>query len=110
MQATLNILGHEITLECSEAESRRLEDLARALNERLAAGTEKDAAQRLAFTALALMDETQAVHAALARARCEIERLTDLVVEAQLDAQSAAPDTAERGRVGALRRVAEGAA
>ncbi len=109
MQATLNILGHEITLECSEAESRRLEDLARALNERLATGTEQDAAQRLAFTALALMDETQAVHAALARARCEIERLTDMVVEAQLDA-GGAPDSADRGRVGSLRRVAEGAA
>ena len=68
-----------------------------------------EAAQRLAFTALALMDETQAVHAALARARCEIERLTDMVVEAQLDA-GGAPDSADRGRVGSLRRVAEGAA
>lgn len=110
MQATLNILGHEITLECSEPESRRLEDLARALNERLeAAGGDKDATRRLVFTALALMDETQAVHAALARARCEIERLTDIVVEAQLEA-GGSPGDDDRGRVGSLRRVAEGAA
>jgi cell division protein ZapA (FtsZ GTPase activity inhibitor) len=111
MQANLTILGHAITLECSEAESRRLEDLARALNERLeGSSAEPDATRRLVFTALALMDETQAVHAALARARCEIERLTDLVVEAQLDAETGAPDSAERGRVNSLRRVAEGAA
>ncbi len=103
------ILGQSYTLDCTEAEGRRLEDLARALNERLQ-GVSGEEQRRLVFTALALMDETQAAQAALARARSEIERLTDMVVEAQLEAQRAAPDTADRGRVGSLRRVAEGAA
>ena len=110
MQAQLTILGQTYALECTEAESRRLEDLARALNDRLQ-GVSGESPRRLVFTALALMDEAQATQAALARARCEIERLTDMVVEAQLEAQAnAAPDTADRGRVTSLRRVAEGAA
>jgi cell division protein ZapA len=106
----ITILGHEIELACQPLEERRLEDLARALNARLSGFSgEPDAVRRLALTALALMDETQAASAALARARLEIERLTDMVVEAQLEAATA-PDTADRGRVGSLRRVAEGAA
>lgn len=107
------ILGQSYDLDCTEAESRRLEDLASALNARLQ-GVTGEQQRRLVFTALALMDETQAAQAALARAHCEIERLTDMVVEAQLEAQAnAAPDAArdaDRGRVSSLRRVAEGAA
>lgn len=110
MQATLNILNREFTISCTEAEQRRLEDLAAALEARLGQCSEPDATRRLVFTALALLDETQAAHAALARARCEIERLTDMVVDAQLEAEGVSTDTADRGRVGALRRVAEGAA
>jgi len=107
----ITILGHEIELACQPQEERRLEDLARALNARLAGFSgEPDAVRRLALTALALIDETQAASAALARARAEIERLTDMVVEAQLEAEQATPDTPDRGRVGSLRRVAEGAA
>lgn len=111
MQTTLTILNRTFTIECTEAEQRRLEDLAKALDARLAACSEPDAMKRIVFTALSLMDEAQAAHAALARARCEIERLTDMVVEAKLEAeQQASPDTPERGRVSSLRRVAEGAA
>ena len=112
MQATLTILNRSFTIECTEIEQRRLEDLARALDARLAGCTEPDALKRVVFTALSLMDEAQAAHAALARARGEIERLTDMVVEAKLEVeqQAAAPDTPERGRVSSLRRVAEGAA
>ncbi len=107
----ITILGHDIDLACQPHEERRLEDLSRALDARLAGFTgEPDALRRLALTALSLMDEAQATNAALARARCEIERLTDMVVEAKIEAAAAAPDTPERGRVGALRRVAEGAA
>jgi cell division protein ZapA (FtsZ GTPase activity inhibitor) len=107
----LHILDQDISIDCAPHEERRLEDLARALDARLRSfPADADAARRLALAALALMDEAQATSAALARARCEIERLTDLVVEAKLEAASAAPaDTGERGRVGAL-RVAEGAA
>jgi flagellar biosynthesis regulator FlaF len=68
-----------------------------------------DANRRLVLTALALMDEAQASSAALVRARGEIERLTDMLIEARLE-DCAEPDNADRGRVGALRRVAEGAA
>jgi cell division protein ZapA (FtsZ GTPase activity inhibitor) len=111
MQAILTILDREYTLDCSEQEERRLQDLARALEARLkGCSGDEDAMRRLVLTALALMDETQATHAALARARCEIERLTDMLVEAHIEAAAGAPDSAERGRVTALRRVAEGAA
>ena len=50
----------------------------------------------------ALGQAPQATSAALVRARTEIERLTDMVVEAKLEA-AAAPDTSDRGRVQALR-------
>lgn len=109
MQVT--VLNHTLAIPCTEQEERRLQDLARALEARVqAVAGEPGETRRLLLTALALMDEAQTTHAALARARCEIERLTDMVVEAQLDCAQAAPDTADRGRVGALRRVAEGAA
>jgi cell division protein ZapA len=109
MQAVLNVLDSAVTLDCDEGERRRLEDLARALEARLQGfANEPDAQRRLILTALALLDEAQTTSAALARARCEIERLTDLVIDARMEAQS--PDTSVRGGVGALRRVAEGAA
>jgi len=84
--------------------------LASALNERLggfSGGT--DAMRRLVLTSLTLLDETQAAGAALVRARAEIERLTDMVVEARLEAAGEVPDFSPRGRVAAL-RVAQGTA
>lgn len=106
----ITILGQSVELDCQPHEEKRLEDLARALEAR-AAGVkgENDDVRRLILTALALMDEAQASSAALVRARGEIERLTDMLIEARLEA-GAEPDSADRGRVGALRRVAEGAA
>lgn len=107
----ITILSHDIDLACQPQEEKRLEDLARALDARLAGFSgDADAVRRLALIALSLMDETQATNAALARARCEIERLTDMVVEAKLEAGGVQADAPDRGRVGALRRVAEGAA
>ncbi len=106
----LNVLDRDLDLDCAEHECKRLEDLAKALNERLAGlSGEPDAMRRLVLTALALMDEAQTTSAALARARIEIERLTDMVVEARLEAAAQTPDTAERGRVSSL-RVAQGRA
>jgi cell division protein ZapA (FtsZ GTPase activity inhibitor) len=106
----MTILGQTVELECQPHEQKRLEDLARALEAR-AAGVkgDADASRRLILTALALIDEAQASSAALVRARGEIERLTDMLIEARLEG-CAEPDNADRGRVGALRRVAEGAA
>ncbi len=110
MQTVLTILGRDYVLDCSEPEERRLQDLAHALDMRLQNfGGEADTRRSLVLIALALLDEAQATNAALARARCEIERLTDLLIDARLDAQ-ASIDTSVRGGVGALRRVAEGAA
>jgi cell division protein ZapA (FtsZ GTPase activity inhibitor) len=108
----ITILNRQFTIACTQAEERRIEDLARALNARLEGCSEPDALSRVVFTALSLMDEIQTTHAALARSHCEIERLTDMVVEAKLEAEAAqtAPDTPDRGRVSSLRRVAEGAA
>jgi len=108
MSATLRILDAEIVLECAPSEQRRLADLAAALEARLA-GFSGDAAglRQLAVTALALMDEAQATGAALARARGEIERLTDMLVEARVGCEPAATDP--RGRVVAL-RAGQGAA
>jgi len=109
MQAHLRILDHDLDIECEAHEERRLEDLARALNARLAGFSgDADAMRRLALAALSLMDEAQATHAALARARMEIERLTDLLVDAKLEQQAQAL-TDDRGRVGAL-RVSQGVA
>jgi hypothetical protein len=103
MQALLTILGREFVIECDEAERRRLEDLARALSARLEAfAADADAGQRLALTALSLMDEVQVIGAALVRSRCEVERLTDMLVEAQLEAPGPSVND-QRGRVGALR-------
>jgi cell division protein ZapA len=109
----ITILNRQFTIDCTEAEERRIEDLARALDARLQNCSEPDQLRRVVFTALALMDEVQTTHAALARSHCEIERLTDMVVEAKIEAETAqtkTPDTPDRGRVSSLRRVAEGAA
>ena len=98
MPTVIRILNEEIRLDCAPGEQRRIEDLATALETRLAAFTgDPDGKRQLVLTALALLDETQAAGAALARARGEIERLTDMVVEAKL--QTAAPDLDQRGRV-----------
>jgi hypothetical protein len=95
----LNVLGLDIPLTCAAHEQRRLEDLAAALDARLAGFSgDADAMRRLAITALALLDESQAKSAALVRARGEIERLTDMVVDAR---QAAAADE-DRGRVPSL--------
>ena len=108
MQAVLNVANQELTIECADCDQRRLEDLAQALNARLARFSgDEDAMRRLVLTALSLLDQAQATSAALALAREEIERLTDMVVEARLDAQNVAVND-ERGRVGVL--VAQGAA
>jgi cell division protein ZapA (FtsZ GTPase activity inhibitor) len=114
MQARVTILGEDYLIECAECDQRRIEDLARALEERLQ-GYAGDAAamRRIVLTALGLMDEVQAQSAALVRARNEIERLTDMLVEAKIEAAlpepPGKPDAPDRGRVGAL-RVAQGRA
>ena len=112
MQSTVKILGEDYAIECAECDTRRLEDLAKLLEQRLQGFSgDVSAMRRLVLTALGLIDEAQATSAALARARIEIERLTDMVVEAQLEAQQAAPvlDSEDRGRVRSL-RVAQGTA
>jgi hypothetical protein len=101
MQAVLKVLDREIVLDCAEEDRRRLEDLAAALDARLQQ-TSGDPVFRLAVVALKLLDEAQATGAALARARCEIERLSDMVVEARLEAGGIDADAGERGRVGLL--------
>ncbi|MEZ6023824.1 MAG: cell division protein ZapA [Hyphomonadaceae bacterium] len=104
MTTVIRVLDEEIQLDCAPGEQRRIEDLATALETRLSAFTgDPDGKRRLVLTALALLDETQAAGAALARARGEIERLTDMVVEAKLEAAEA--DLSERGRVSALRPI-----
>ena len=111
MHTTIKILGADYTIECADCDERRLEDLARALESRLQGFSgDTDAMRRLVLTALGLMDEVQAQSAALVRARSEIERLTDMLVEAKIEAATPEPpDTPDRGRVGAL-RVAQGRA
>ena len=56
----------------------------------------------LRATSRSVCAEAQATGAALARARCEIERLSDMVVEARLEAGGFGADAGERGRVGPL--------
>jgi cell division protein ZapA (FtsZ GTPase activity inhibitor) len=110
MRVTLRILGQDVALDCASGDERRLQDLASALEARLRGFSgNADAMRGLLLTSLALLDEAQATGAALARARLEIERLTDMLVEAKLAAPSHASPEDERGRVEAL-RVAQGAA
>lgn len=115
MQANFDVLGQGYSVECADGDAKRLADLARTLELKLSGFSgDGDAMRRLVLMALSLLDEAQATGAALARARGEIERLTDMLVEAKLEAQqgTANPEaqTEERGRVGVLRRVAQGAA
>jgi cell division protein ZapA (FtsZ GTPase activity inhibitor) len=101
----LTVLDRKFAIDCAECDERRLEDLARALDARLEGFSgDDDAVTRLVLTALSLMDEVQVIGAALVRSRCEIERLTDMLVEAKLEAPGA-PANDERGRVRALRDI-----
>jgi cell division protein ZapA (FtsZ GTPase activity inhibitor) len=109
MVASVRILGEDFSLECSAGDQRRIEDLAKALEARLA-GAEGEASdlRKLILTALSLMDEAQTTGAALVRARGEIERLNDMVAEANLDAAEGGSipqdlNPPDRGRVKALR-------
>src|SRR5262245_14969057 len=100
-QTVVTILGEDFRFECRENEQRRLSDLARALDQRLQAfGEEGAGLRRLALVALSLMDEAQAVGAALARAHAEIERLSDAIVEARIKEDPSQPPGA--GRVASL--------
>ncbi|MGD9979438.1 MAG: cell division protein ZapA [Hyphomonadaceae bacterium] len=107
MHVTVKILGQDYAIDCAECDARRLEDLAAALESRLRNyGGDTEAKRRLVLTALGLMDEVQATNAALERSRREVERLTDMLVEAKIEAQTSPPgksDAPDRGRVGALR-------
>jgi cell division protein ZapA (FtsZ GTPase activity inhibitor) len=97
MHAILRILNEDIRLECAPGEQRRLEDLADALERRLACFSgDTRGNRRLVLAALALLDEAQAANAALARAHCEIDRLNDIVADAALPLDN-------RGRVNVLR-------
>lgn len=104
---TLTVLGQAIDLRCAPEEERRLRDLGAALEARLAAfGGDSAGVRRLALTALSLLDEVQAAHAALVRAQGEVERLTDMMVDERLGGE---PIDADRGRVSSL-RTAQGSA
>jgi cell division protein ZapA (FtsZ GTPase activity inhibitor) len=91
MRTVLRILNEEIRLDCAPDDQRRLEDLADALERRLAGFSgDEQGYRRLVLTSLALLDEAQCANAALARARCEIDRLNDMLAEtapAPLDAR-----------------------
>jgi cell division protein ZapA (FtsZ GTPase activity inhibitor) len=104
-EIALSVLGQELRLDCRPEEERRLRDLVAQLQARLGQFCDDSEGLRcLAITALSLLDEVQASHAALARARAEIERLSDMIVDARADSLDAA-----LGRVGTL-RVLEGSA
>jgi len=101
VQTILRILNEDIALDCAPCDQRRLEDLAAALETRLAGFSgDADGYRRLVLTAIALLDETQATSAALARARCEIERLNDIAAETRVEAPV---PLADRRLVNALR-------
>jgi len=106
----LQVFGQDIALNCAASEQKRLEDLAAALNARLAGfAGDPDAMRALVLTSLALLDETQATAAALARARGELDRLTDMIVDARAEPAKPEPADEQRGRTPAL-RIVSGAA
>jgi hypothetical protein len=86
MPTVLRILDETIELECASRDRRRFKDLAAALEARLSSFCDEGSPdRRLVLAAIALLDETQAMGAALARAYWEIERLNDLVAEARAE-------------------------
>lgn len=104
MTATVRVLGEDFRVECSAGDQRRLEDLAKALEARIAEmDGETTDVRRLILTALALMDEAQSTGAALVRARGEIERLNDMIAEANMDAAEGVSLPQDLGQVKALR-------
>ena len=103
MTVTVHILGEDFRLHCSAGEQRRIEDLAKALEARVTAEGETSDLRKLILTALALMDEAQTTGAALVRARGEIERLNDMLAEAQIEAAEGPALQPEQGRVRSLR-------
>ena len=65
MQSTVKILGEDYAIECAECDTRRLEDLAKLLEQRLQGFSgDVSAMRRLVLTALGLIDEAQATSAA----------------------------------------------
>jgi cell division protein ZapA (FtsZ GTPase activity inhibitor) len=78
---SLSVLGHVFSVDCTQAEARRLAELEANLEARLASVGTREATQerRLILLALGLMDDVQGAGAALVRARSEIERLGDLL-------------------------------
>ncbi|MBY0564966.1 MAG: cell division protein ZapA [Hyphomonadaceae bacterium] len=99
----VTVLGEDIALSCEQRDEQRIADLAAALERRISVYPgDAPKTQRLLLTALCLLDEVQAKSAALALARSEIERLTDLVVEAKLEAETQTVNE-DRGRVASLR-------
>lgn len=89
-EVIVKIQGQDVRIDCAPHEQRRVADLAALLESRLAVyAGEPEGMRRLVLTALALMDETQAAGAALARARAEIERLADLTAEPKTEIDSA---------------------
>ncbi len=103
MAATVRILGEDFHLQCAAGDQRRIEDLAKALEARVAAEGELSDLRRLILTALALMDEAQTKGAALVRARGEIERLNDMVTEANIEAGEGVALPQDQSRVRAQR-------
>ncbi|MFT3729084.1 MAG: hypothetical protein QM759_14770 [Terricaulis sp.] len=82
MRTVLRILNEEIAVDGAPAELRRLQDLASVLEARLAGfGGDEQGVRRLVLTSLKLLDEAQSANAALARARCEVDRLNDLLAD-----------------------------
>lgn len=84
-EIVLRVLGQNIPVTCRPDEEARLKDLAAALEARVAEAdvATPEGVKRLIVAALGLMDEAQASGAALVRARHEIERLNDLLAEAE---------------------------
>ena len=103
MTVTVHILGEDFRLHCGAGEQRRIEDLAKALEARVTAEGETSDLRKLILTALALMDEAQTTGAALVRARGEIERLNDMVAEANIDAAEGVSLPQDQSRVRAQR-------
>jgi len=103
MTVTVRILGEDFRLQCNAGEQRRIEDLAKALEARVAAEGETGDLRKLILTALGLIDEAQTTGAALVRARGEIERLNDMIAEANIESAEGVSLPQDQSRVRAPR-------
>ncbi len=100
-ETILTVLGEVIRISCPPEEARRLTHLAASLEARLGGGAPMGS-RLLVLLALGLLDEAQGAAASLQRARCEIDRLNEMIAESRADSTDLVPPAASNDAGGGV--------